>query len=225
MTDDQKKEVDNPFKVKLEDFAGRVVVFDATPDLIETRNTNYNQLDPIHMPGGINVYKNTSSRSFDISSARLISRNEKEAARTIKRLWTLRGWGMPNFGVGGGDVSDRNARYDKNELPSDDMINNSQGDLSNVGERPVGSPPAVLYLSAYSSSELSGYAQHIYKVPVLLSNLSIPYPSDVDYITTAAGVPVPTITTITLTLIETHSPNQYQAFSLYHYQQGQLRGF
>ena len=104
----------------------------------------------------------------------------------------------------------------------------------------LGAPPAVLYLTAYSknvgsSSVPTGrentavnvwdIAQHINKIPVVIQQLTIPYPNDVDYITTSSGLPMPSIMNIDLALLETHSPNSYEGFNLDAYKRGVLQGF
>ena len=110
----------------------------------------------------------------------------------------------------------------------------------------MGSPPRVLELSAYSldSGSLTGAngininkdIGNIYRIPVVMSQYNIQYPSDVDYIPTAEvkagnvllvskGVPFPTIMNIDLNLTETHSPNEYNNFSLSDFRNGRLAGF
>lgn len=221
---------ENPFKVRLQDRYRNRVAFDVTPDLNETRNTNYNSLEPVHMPGAIQIYKNTSSRSFNISNARFLSRTPQEAERTIKKLWTLRGWGMPRFGQGSSTLNEfsRFARVFREKDPDSHSWYRDNPELDqsfSVGGEVVGAPPRIIFLSAYSSDALAGVPQHIYRVPTVLANLSIPYPGDVDYVNTRAGVPVPIIMTVDLTLTETHSPSQYEQFSLYAYKNGILPGF
>lgn len=93
-----------------------------------------------------------------------------------------------------------------------------------LGAELRGSPPRVLRLSAYSVDG-QNTAQHINRVPVVLQNLNIPYPSDVDYIPTSNGVPMPTIMTIDVTLLETHSVREYETFNLDSFRRGTLRGF
>ena len=175
------------------------VTFATTPDLIEARNANYKTVDPIHAPGQIAAYQNTSSRNFSISSIRLISRTTIEAEANLKTLWILRSWLMPSFG--------KSTKEEGRELR--------------------GSPPPVLYLTAYSKESASNQSPgHINRVPVVLQNLSIPYPSDVDYIPTSKDrIPMPTIMTLDMTLMETHSPNEYENFSISNFRKGILRGF
>ena len=223
----------NQYKVKLRSqVTHTVVAFDVTPEITETRNVTYKTLEPIHMPGGIHVYGHTSSRVFNINNIRLVSRTREEAAKNLYRLNVLRSWAMPYFG-----------------------INNSTL---------VGAPPDVLSLTAYargaqdsaSQQKLVGEAArdtntieqntnfnkrthptNIHNIPVVLQQISIPYPSDTDYIDTSrleipseelvieAGVPFPTIMTVDMVLQETHSPREYSRFDLKAYRQGKLDTF
>lgn len=225
-----KPQLVNPFRTRLRDVYGNSVAFDASPELTETRQTNYHSLDPTHMPGSIQVFKNSNSRTFNLSSAKFLSRTPAEADNTIKRLWVLRSWGMPRFGTGSSttDEWDRFARFYRDLSP--DAFYETQAnpdndwDLSAGGEI-NGAPPQIVFLSAYSSDAISGVPQHIRKVPTVLGNLSIPYPTDVDYIGSSNGIPVPTIMSVDLTLTETHSPVRYENFSLYAYKSGTLPGF
>ncbi len=88
-----------------------------------------------------------------------------------------------------------------------------------------GAPPQVLELSAYSHDGHIGTRAHINRVPCVITSLSIPYPSDVDYFPTVNGVPMPAIMMIDISLSETHSPKEYEEFSLTDFKQGRLRGF
>jgi hypothetical protein len=95
----------------------------------------------------------------------------------------------------------------------------------------LGAPPKVLQLSAYSRLGAQTGVQglgHIRRVPVVIQQLSIPYPSDTDYIPTddsSNPTPMPTIMTLDMTLVETHSPQEYQDFSLEDFRNGNLKGF
>lgn len=226
---DNESRIENAFKVKLQSTVGETVVFDVTPDLIETRNVNYSAIEPVHMPGQINVYKNTSSRSFNISNARIISRTQQEADRNLKRLWLLRSWCVPRFGQS--TLTDKQANIREGRALFPNALNNDDTNVWDSLDRKIygvellGAPPAVLYLSAYSRNSGLGQTQHINRVPAVIQQLSIPYPSDVDYIPTTTGVPMPTIMTIDMTLIETHSPGEYERFSLDSYKMGNLRNF
>ena len=219
----------NNYKVKLRSQVTQTVVaFDVTPEITETRVVNYNTLEPVHMPGGIHVYKGTSSREFNINNIRLVSRTREEASKNLYRLNQLRGWAMPYFGK-----------------------NNT---------RLVGAPPDVLALTAYatgpqdtannsegrssgSTDQTSVNRQHptnIHNIPCVLRQISIPYPSDVDYIDTKElsipdgaggfteikeGIPFPIIMTIDMTLLETHSPREFAKFDLKQYRKGLLDNF
>lgn len=195
------------------------VVFDAAPDISESGSVQYKSIDPIHSPGGILVYNTTSSRTFQLSNIKLFSRTREEATRNYHRLQILKTWRYSSFG-----------------LEADDEI---------YGQLPLGAPPPVLEFSAYArpqSGNESGKAQGlIHRVPVVITQLSIDYPTDCDYIPTIdgqngitgapelahipGGIPMPTILPISIQLTETHSPTQYSQFSLTNYRRGILEGF
>ena len=243
----ENEPVGNPYKVKLTAAAqfGRTVSFDASPTISENRNVNYNSLEPLHAPGQIQVYKNTSSRNFQISDIKLISRTMEEADRNLKKLWLLRSWCMPRFGKSS-TLSTENANS-RSELEAARASGAyTEKDLDTyygqaIGTELLGAPPAVLYLSAYSKTNVGtttvptgiegadinvwNISQHINKVPVVIQQLTIPYPNDVDYITTSKGIPMPLIMNIDLALLETHSPNGYEGFNLDAFKQGVLQGF
>ncbi len=244
--------VENKYKVKLTNAVqgGGTVSFDASPTVSENRNVNYNSLEPLHAPGQIQVYKNTSSRNFQLSDVRLVSRTIQEAELNLRRLWMLRSWCMPRFGnsstLTDENISERGSRSAEDRSRGDDLRrrgNLPESQISalygNTGIELLGAPPPILYLSAYSkglnteATSTSGRgttntwtrAQHINRVPVVIQQLSIPYPNDVDYITTSDGTPMPLLMNIDLALIETHSPNSYEAFDLDAFKQGILPGF
>lgn len=214
-----------------------VVIFETTPDLVETRNVNYKTIDPVHAPGQMAAYVNTSSRSFNISSVRLISRTPEEAYKTLRVLWTLRSWAMPQFGTSTLGKPERDARDDWNRPSRQDSRARYQTEQerrdayiearNRFGYERRGEPPAILLLSAYSNNSFHGeHIGNINRVPVVLQNLSIPYPSDIDYIPAAdVNIPVPTIITIDMQLLETHSPREYERFSLGSFKTGTLGGF
>lgn len=231
--------MENEFKIKLlnaKNISERVI-FDVTPDLSETRNINYKTLDPVHMPGQIMIFNNTSSRTFNVTNIKLISRNNSEADKNLKILWLLRSWCMPRFGLDSSSQNEqnRNANGQENDskpetirrrdTPPDDRskVNDTESTTPGTpGSR--GEPPQVLYLSAYSTDN-TNKPQHINKVPVVITNLSIPYPTDTDYIPSNDGTPMPTIMTLDLNLVETHAPVEYEKFSLDNFKMGILKNF
>ena len=219
---------------------GRRVIFRSSPQVTENRHVNYNALEPLHAPGQIQVYKNTASRSFSISDLKLVSRTTAEADANLKILWQLRAWTMPRFGnsstLNSTQRTFRNAR-EFGQSNEDLFFDSAERDRT-IGRELLGAPPDVLYLSAYSqtvgSDKVGGekpgtavwqIAQHLNRIPVVIQQLTIPYPNDVDYINTSKGVPMPIIMNLDLSLIETHSPNAYEAFSLPDFRKGILKGF
>lgn len=178
---------------------GQRIVFNIAPDVVENRNVNYKMLEPVHMPGSIHVFSGSSSRTFNLSSVKLVSRTAEEAAVNLKLLNILRSWGVPHFG--------------------------RATDTETLG--PLGAPPEVLLFSAYSNVKAQ---TNIYKIPVVVSQFSINYPSDVDYIMAYGDeidtpTPFPSFMTIELTLFEVHSPREYTRFDLSMFRKGKLTRF
>lgn len=96
------------------------VVFDVMPRIDESASVDYEPITPIHHPGVIQKYRNSSVRSWRISS-RLISRTSAEATLNLQIINTIRSWQKPFFGEG--------TAASKPEL--------------------LGAPPPILTLSAY----------------------------------------------------------------------------
>lgn len=199
------------------------VVWDVSPEFNESRSVVYKNIDPVHAPGAIYQYAGTGSRTFTING-KFISRSVNEATKTLAYIQYLRTWAMPVFGRVGDDPP--------------------------PGENTLGAPPAVLLLSAYSMSPPGDFVNtyvptgpervrgnqtgrpmqkaignNIFQVPVVITNLDIPFPADVDYIPTVNNYPVPMITNVSLTLVETHSPNRYSGFDLQAFKNGNLVNF
>lgn len=223
---------ENPFIVKLveQTFNGQPnpprVVFYVTPDISESQSVNYNTIEPVHMPGQIFVYKNTTSRNFSLSNIKLVSRTTEEAETNLRYLWQLRAWTKPRFGINSQTLtSEQRANREIARINPNDPRLSSIEELRarQLGAELLGAPPAVLLFSAYSAG--NSKMEHIRRVPTVIQSLSIPYPSDVDYIMSTNGVPMPTIMTIDITLAETHSPREYERFSLDNYRNGILPGF
>lgn len=242
-------EIQNQYKVRLElanpyrylnataaEQRNRSVSFKVTPDVTENRNVNYKTLDPLHMPGQIYVYSGTSSRTFQLSNIRLISRTTKEATDNMRMLHLLRSWAMPYFGNSGTlDSDNKTARaagvqVDPNLSEADQEVQRRKA----RGTELLGSPPDILLLSAYSprgefvsrgGTNRRMMATNIHNVPVVVTNLTIPYPSDVDYIPTDDGQPMPRMMTIDIQLSETHSPQEYNKFSIQDFRNGVLTNF
>lgn len=194
------------------------VVFDATPEFSESRTINYKNIDPIHAPGGIYMYANTNARTFSIQG-KLISRSVFEATKNLAYVQYLRTWAMPVFG----------------------QVNEDSPGLAS-GENILGAPPALLFLTAYANKQPGNQAvqttvpvpgggtvpaigNNIWQVPVIITQLDIPYPSDVDYIPTVNQIPFPTIVVISISLVEAHSPNAYTNFTLQDFKTGNLLHF
>ena len=114
------------FKVVIESAPdGKTVVFDSMPTIAESRSTSYEPFSPVHHPGEIMKYKNTTARTWTLS-AKLISRNQSEAKKNLDILNTIRAWGMPYYGEGTKGSSGTN----------------------------LGAPPPILTLSAYGEGAI-----------------------------------------------------------------------
>lgn len=191
------------FKVRLVSAidVSKMVIFDVSPtNLSETNSAEYSAVEPVHMPGGYLVFKNTKTRDFSLN-VKLISRTPSEATQNSIYLQRLRAWMRPYFGEG--------TRRDTPEL--------------------LGAPPEVLYLYGYTNQQAAttrtAMSFNYHRIPVVIRQLSFSYQDNVDYIPTTSGEPMPIVMTVDLTLGETHSPFEYYEFSLAKYHQGQLEYF
>lgn len=193
---------ENPFAVRLRSIMNQdVVAFRVSPEISETRSAGYKTLDPVHMPGAVQVYQSTAPRTWNIAGIKLISRNGEEAEENLATINQLRSWMMPFFGKT--NTNDRDAY---------------EADL-------LGSPPEVLEFTAYSDVNGQGVT-NIRKIPVVMTTFNLNYPTDVDYIKTAqTGQPFPAVTTVDIIIVETHSPNQLSNFDLIDFRHGNLEGF
>jgi hypothetical protein len=227
------------------------VSFDVTPLFSVSGSVEYAPVTPVHMPGSIQVYKHTNSRNFEIT-ATFISRNAADALENMSKLQKLQSWRLPYFGatstltaahtlnrksdtIGGIDTSTaRDTTYVNDQAAFDKARIQSQGVELH------GAPPDVLYLYAYSTSQNDDRAKvngrvNINRVPVVLSNLSYAFPDDVDYIPvfdlsngngpTQYTEPFPKKMSVTISLLETHSPREYERFDLESYKKGTLVNF
>ena len=131
-----------------------------------------------------------------------------------------------------------------NDTASLPGVSNTINNQSLVGL--LGAPPDVLYLWAYSRNNGDNARKsipvpdnsnvqnnrisytNVNKVPVVITSLNITYPHDVTYIPTledGTGDPFPVIMDITIDVVETHSPIEYERFSLQQYKNGILENF
>lgn len=220
------------------------VIFEVTPEISISRTAEYTQLNPIHLPGTIFVYKNTNSRSFTVN-AKFVSRTPEEAETNLRYRQLLQSWQMPFFGVGsryyGGDTNQRNSEYaaDNEQRAAQQGVDAANMASQNTGgsrqkDPFLGAPPEILYFYAYADAsnpsednrQFAGSGVNIQRVPVVLTDMSFSLPVDVDYIPTIRDkIPFPIVYTASLTLMETHSPREFERFSLDDYRRGRLTGF
>jgi hypothetical protein len=97
------------------------------------------------------------------------------------------------------------------------------------GKEMLGAPPEVLKLSAYSNATnengILNRMTNISSVPCVITSLSYTYTDDVDYIPTIQGQPFPIVMNLTISLAESHSPQELEYFDIYKYRAGTLPGF
>jgi hypothetical protein len=191
------------FKVRLVSTidVSKMVIFEVSPSSVSESNaTTYSSLEPVHMPGTYQIFKNTQARKFTVN-AKLISRSPEEATSNATYLQRLRAWMRPYFGEG-----------TRRDTPS-----------------MLGAPPEVLYLYGYTNQQASTtrktMAFNYHRIPVVIESLNVSYPDTVDYIPTVSGEPMPIVMTIDISLVETHSPFEFYEFSLAKYHQGLLEYF
>lgn len=238
------------------------VLLNVTPRFTESREVEYTSLTPVHLPGNIQVFKNTRSRTFSIG-AHFISRTVEEATTNMIYLQTLRGWTLPYFGAtstvekngaSGLTTASNNQKSatamalltsavaDRTLTANEANLVAQQSKNSEISVELLGAPPDVLYLYAYSSGNNSGkggygasrpstYGVNINKIPVVITSLSIVYPDDVDYIPTYSNKdprisePFPIKMDVDISLVETHSPREYEQFDLLKFKRGVLVNF
>lgn len=239
---------DNIYKVKLLSvFDPSIrVTFETTPTVTESGSVEYSPVNPVHMPGSIQVYRHTPSRNFTIN-ARFISRTSAEATKNKNYVQTLRGWRYPWFGAGSSTLQPRNvqARSQRDQLQTklqqstisgqEHLTSQQQSNITqqisllDVGVEMLGAPPEILYLYGYSSTAQDARgvgAINLNRIPVVMSSLDINFPEDVDYLPCSDNkTPFPVKMEVSISLLETHSPAEYARFSLEAYKKGNLNNF
>lgn len=207
----------NNFAVRLENPQnGDVIAFRVSPESInESRQAIYKHLEPLHMPGVVQVFTHTTPRNWAVSGVKLISRNGVEAEDNLATVNLLRSWMAPYFGES--KTSGRD---------------NYQGEM-------LGAPPPVLLFSAYSDGKFKSGQQNSSKyggesggmgilrsIPVVIQSLNIPFNNDVDFIQTQkSNQPFPAVLPIDFQLVETHAPADFSKFDIIKYKEGKLEGF
>lgn len=99
--------------------------------------------------------------------------------------------------------------------------------MNEGGSTMLGAPPPILLLSAYSSDNTNGRfpTKNYHNIPAVITNFDFAWPNNVDYIPTVNNEPFPVKMELTITLTETHSPREFENFSLSQYKSGTLPSF
>lgn len=217
------------------------VEFKVTPQMSESGTVEYASITPVHLPGSIQVYKSTSSRRFDLT-VKLISRNVADARSNMRTLQMLRSWRYPYFGKSGNSQQNMSRPSSTTGISRDSDEERSKSLKTRVDTSPgvnlLGAPPDVLYLYSYSpgTNDLRGNGPRVNlnRIPVVLTSLNLSYPDDVDYIPVFSereawpridSEPFPKKLEVSISLLETHAPSDYENFDLNAYKQGNLVGF
>ncbi len=192
----------------------------------------------------------------------MYSRTIAEASQNMKYVQTLRSWRYPYFGNSSTlSAEQQNNRLNSSSqtqqsdtrlgqnmdrpLTPEERASMARDRIASQGMELLGAPPDVLYLYGYSNmindgSDTYGGVRpngnvNLNRIPVVMSDLNITYPDDVDYLPTysdmtgnvvdSASEPFPIKLTVSVTLLETHSPREYEKFDLRKYKQGILVNF
>jgi len=190
-----------------------LVLFDSTPKIDESVSVNYQQKALPQLPTSINYYESTSTRTYNVSNILFVSRTREEATENQRTINLLRAWTKPAFG-------------------STDMtgMNKYSMQLSAT----LGMPPPILIFSAYQNNKtyIEGSVSDpiftsggIKDVPVVITAFSVDWPEDIDYIPAIDLSPVPIIQTVSLTLLETHTPANISKFNVNRFLNGNLLNY
>ena len=79
----------------------------------------------------------------------------------------------------------------------------------------AGNPPIICHLSGYGS-------QIFDRVPIVITTFNLEFPSDIDYIKSADGTWVPSLSTLVVTTRPVYNRSQLRQFSLQQYAQGNM---
>ena len=163
------------------------VVFDVTPTIAETQSVEYSTVQPIHMPGGIQIYKFTNPRQFALT-AHFISRTSADALKNIQNVQLLRSWTRPFFGASSTNYTPlpSTSPVPSTTDPVAASIAQINGSSTSDGVNLLGAPPEVLYFYGYSTVQnnlrknVKGI--NLNRIPVVMTSIDINFPEDVDYI-------------------------------------------
>ena len=189
---------DDTHKIRLWSYVDDVeVLFENMPTVQEQRSADYEPLAIVQMPGEFQKYIRTKSTIWTIN-ATFVCRTTEEATARYNELSTLRGWLMPYFGT----------------------------NLSATDKALLGAPPPVL--------GFSGWRGLVGEVPVVITAVNWSWPKEVDWIptsivdptsdSTGRVIPFPTVMEVTISLLESFSPNQFSNFNLDSFKNGDMIG-
>ena len=170
------------------------VEFLVMPQVSERRNVTYSEFQPLHHPGHIMKYRDSSSRSWGVN-AKLVSRSISEADQNVKYLNNIRSWSVAPYGNG--------TRLNK-DFPID--------------RGAIGGPPSTLTFSGIGESIIPTVPVVLTSYSWTYPN-DVDYIETSDKYDRQQ---FPVILDISLELTESYSPNQYSNFSLGDFRNGDL---
>lgn len=189
-------------KVSLEEIGqgGLKVTFNVMPEVVESRQAEYEAVAPPQSPGAFQKYKGTASTQWTVN-ATLVCRTTAEATSNLQTLNILRSWTMPFFG-------ERTAELFPQKL---------------------GAPPPVLKLHGWRAQMVGpvhvvitslnwNFPQDVDYIPAQENKLD----ENGRLVATGRLIPFPTVIKIAIQLVETFSTERMNGFSLGHFRNGQF---
>lgn len=207
------------------------VVFNVTPELNKQRSVSYAEIGDLRLPASILIYMGSPSRRFSLN-AKLLARTQADADLAFQYSNLLEAWCVtdtkPYIGSakGGGIITNYNSiaatqaklqdnnQQSAQQAAADQQTRNGQTAVvpstTNPNTPPITSPQKSTDISTgdnlfYQTPQvlfLTGYGSQFRNIPVVIRDLSITFPSDVDYIKNSAGAWVPIIQDIGIGLQE-----------------------
>lgn len=196
------------------------VLFNITPEMSEQRSVSYAEISDLRLPASILIYMGSPSRRFSIN-AKFLARTQTEADISFKYMNLLKSWcvtdskrylGSPKNSSVVGNYSTLNP----NLTPAQSGTANPNPDsapppptnpTSNPTSVPIKAPATVtasddLFYQTPQVLYLTGYGTQFRSIPVVVRDLNITFPTDVDYIQNSTGAWVPILQDIGISLQE-----------------------
>lgn len=172
------------------------VRFFISPEMSESRHVNYVDISDVRLPSSILIWMGSPSRTFSLN-AKLLARSTAEADRSFKDLNMLKSWCVTNTPTIVGNTINRVSENDFLKKPPA-----SPSDTEGEEEPIQFQLPETLFADTPPVLLLEGYGGQFRNIPVVITDLTITYPSDIDYVQNAKGVYVPILQDVSISLKE-----------------------